>query len=571
MTENTQQSTPEGTRERTQKFDFNKIVAILIAVVTLFTAVIAYLQSDAGGRDDQANRDGMRYVLEAFGNQVSGDARVNFDYNVAYQAFYEYGLLASSTANRDDQLSSENYARLSDEMTRLSPMLAAPYFDKAVDPGPKVAAYEADTYLVKITSLLEKFTAASAVKEGWDFKANTYIVHLTLLAVSLFLFGLSTTISNNKTRWIFSGGGSVIAVIAVIWAIAIYAKPVLDLREQGNAIDKYAAGVGLAHQAKYKEAIAEFDGAIAAYPKYANALADRAEAQSSLGNFDLAIADYESAIAAGDTRSNTAGMLAYQYHLVGDFEKAAAMDRKAIGLSPDELWLKYDLGLNLMLGGKLDEGLAVYQDGINYAISKVAEAKAAGKETPSYLWYGLNDGADMLDTVLVTIDNGAGQPPFDKIIKPEEVRKTGEALLFQLKSTAAGLEYTGKAPEGQLAATISPFSIVVPVKDEDGKVVDTSEPGDTFEYGIDEFSVQFDYSNMPEGKDVLFKLYINGTEDPSWRILEPWTQGAEGKAEIPVSYAYSDTFVFDPGEYIVEMYVDYHLAQRGWFTISEKK
>jgi sigma54-dependent transcription regulator len=75
---------------------------------------------------------------------------------------------------------------------------------------------------------------------------------------------------------------------------------------------------------------------------------------------------------------------------------------------------------------------------------------------------------------------------------------------------------------------------------------------------------------MPEGKDILFKLYINGEEDPSWRILQPWDLGVDGNAEIPVSYAYSDTFVFDAGQYVIEMYVDNHLAQRGWFFITEE-
>jgi tetratricopeptide (TPR) repeat protein len=561
MTDNTQQ---------TEKFDFNKIIAVLIAVVTLITALVAYIQSDASGRDDQANRDGMRYMLEAFGGQVSGDSRVNFDYNVAYQAYYEYGLLANSADNRGDEVLSEDYSQLADEMTALSPMLQAPYYDAAVDDGPNIALYESDVYLVKITSLFEKFTAASAVKDAWDFKANTYIVHLTLLAVSLFLFGLSTAIANDKTRWVFAGGGVLIAVIAIIWALAIYAKPVFDLREQGDAIDQYAAGVGLASQDRYEEAITAFDNALAAYPEYANALADRANAQYALGQYDLAIADYESAVGAGDISANTLGMLAYQYHLTGNFEKAVEVDSKALVAAPDELWLKFDLGLNLMLSGKIDDGLAVYQEGMNLAVAKVAEAAANGSEAPSYLWYGMNDGADMLDAVMTTIENQEGEPPYERIVNPDEAYAAGEEMLKQLKSTAASLEYTGVAPEGELTATISPFSIVVPEVDENGEVTGYSEPADEFAYGIDEFSVLFDYAGMPEGKDILFKLYINGEEDPSWRIQQPWDMGTEGTAEIPVSYAYSDTFVFEPGEYIIEMYVDYHLAQRGWFYISEE-
>jgi hypothetical protein len=74
---------------------------------------------------------------------------------------------------------------------------------------------------------------------------------------------------------------------------------------------------------------------------------------------------------------------------------------------------------------------------------------------------------------------------------------------------------------------------------------------------------------MQDGQEVIFKLYTNGVEDPSWRIVEPWKQGASGSAEILISYAYSDTFTFAPGDYTVEIYVDHILAQRGFFTIQE--
>jgi hypothetical protein len=38
-----------------------------------------------------------------------------------------------------------------------------------------VSKYEADVYLVETTGLMERFYAASDVKNGWDYKANTYI------------------------------------------------------------------------------------------------------------------------------------------------------------------------------------------------------------------------------------------------------------------------------------------------------------------------------------------------------------------------------------------------------------
>lgn len=208
----TQESTSKGFSPE----KFNRTIAVLIAVVTLITAIIAYLQSDAAARDDRANRDTKRYSIEAFGRKVSGDARVNYDYNTAYQNWYELDLLADSARNRGDDEAAARYEALRDNTVQLSPLLHPPYFDAAAGGEPDIARYEADTYIVEITELRENFTAASAVKDAWDNKANTYIVHITLLAVCLFLFGLSTTISGQQTRWIFAGVGSVIAVIAVI-------------------------------------------------------------------------------------------------------------------------------------------------------------------------------------------------------------------------------------------------------------------------------------------------------------------------------------------------------------------
>jgi hypothetical protein len=74
---------------------------------------------------------------------------------------------------------------------------------------------------------------------------------------------------------------------------------------------------------------------------------------------------------------------------------------------------------------------------------------------------------------------------------------------------------------------------------------------------------------MQDGQEVVFKMYIDGEEDPSWRFVDAWTLGPDGSAEIPLSLAYSNTAVFEPGEYTVEMYVDSHLAQRGTFYVEE--
>lgn len=551
---------------------FKRLIAILIAVVTMLIALVGYLQSDAGARDDRANRDTKRYAMEALGRRVSGDARVNYDYNSAYQTYYELDLLSVAAANVGDEVAAERYAALRDEVTTLSPMLTPPYFDPATG-ALDVARYESEVYLVEITALSERFAAASVVKDAWDSKANTYIVHLTLLAVALFLYGLSTTVGGAATRLVFTAVGTTIALVAAVWAGATYLKPVADLRDcraaDGTpAIDAYAQGVGLAYQAQHAAAISAFDTALGCAPDYANAWVARAESRAALGDYAAAIADYEAAQKAGNKEAFVAGDLAWLYYLTGRLDEATAMNQQALAASPDELWIQFDLGLSLLAAGQTEAAQAEYQKGMDLAARQVAEAKAAGQEPPSHLWFGLDDAAASLDDLLLTLETGEGEPPVSAIANPDAAAPAAATLLARLKSQAVALEFTGLPPAGELTAVISPFTIGEPILDDAGEVVDYNVT-DVFDYGIDTVSVLFDYSGLRDGQEVVFKMYINGEEDPSWRFVSNWDLGADGSAEIPLSLAYSNTAVFEPGEYTVEMYVDSHLAQRGTFYVEE--
>lgn len=558
------ESTPAERRDER----FKQTIAVLIAAVTLFAAIIAYLQSDAGARDDRANRDNKRYALEAFGRQVSGNAEVNYAYNSAYQSWQELDLLATSAANRGDEAAALRYAALRDQARQFSPLLDAPYFDPATGEV-DLAHYEADTYWVEVTALQEAFLASSTVKDAWDAKSNTYIVHLTLLAVALFLFGLSLVTNGRATRLIFSSVGSAITLVALFWAGSVYAQPVVDLRDQGQAIGAYAQGVGLAYQSKYEEAIAAFDAALQAAPTYANALAQRAEAQSALGNWAEAAADYEKARAAGDQSGNTAGELAWVYYLQGRFDEAIAMNRTALAATPGELWIQYDLALSLLTAGQLEAAKTEYANGMKLAADQVAAAKVAGAEPPSYLWWGLDDAASGLDDLVAILDGEESAPSLDKITNGEAIRPVANELIHQIKSLAVALEYSGQPPSAPLTAQISPFVFAEPIYDEAGEVTDYTAI-DTVPFGTQAVAVLFDYAGMADGQEVLFKVYIEGEEDPSWRVIFPWEAGAEGSYEKPLSLDYSDNFVLAAGYYTVEMYVDGQLAQRGSFMVEEE-
>ncbi|MEK6574179.1 MAG: hypothetical protein AABZ58_07670 [Chloroflexota bacterium] len=124
------------------------------------------------------------------------------------------------------------------------------------------------------------------------------------------------------------------------------------------------------------------------------------------------------------------------------------------------------------------------------------------------------------------------------------------------------------ANAGDEAAAISPFTFAEPLYDEQGNFTDYAV-ADTFEYGASAVAVLFDYDHMQDGQDVVFKVYVDGEEDPSWRLIDKWVLGTSGGAEKPLSFDYSYANVLRPGFYTVEMYVDSHLGQSGSFVIGD--
>ena len=98
----------------------------------------------------------------------------------------------------------------------------------------------------------------------------------------------------------------------------------------------YSTGVGLIHQKKYEEAVAELDQSLALRPGYANALIARGSAKIGLGRFQDAIADYSAARASDPARASPLFGLAEAYRGLGQGDKAAEFYRQfASSTAPD--------------------------------------------------------------------------------------------------------------------------------------------------------------------------------------------------------------------------------------------
>jgi len=519
--------------------------------------LVGYLEGSAAARRAQAIRDTNLYAQQVMGSQLAGYALVNYAQRVAYDTWLEWDTLAASSQAQGDEPAAARYRQLRDEATRLSPMLSPTYFSpdlRMVD----LARYEADVYLVEGAALTEKYLAAHQVAQSWATKSAYYLLHLTLLAVALFLFGLSLTIGRTGTRWIFAGAGGVAAVVAIVWAAVIALQPVHDLRRQGDAIDAYARGAGLAHQERWPEAAAAYDEAIAQAPDYSRALFARAKARGSLGQYEAAVADFESALVLDDTPDITMGELAFLRLGMGDFQGAIDLNRQALESDPDQLWIRFDLALSLLADNQIEAALAEYDLGMGQAADMVRTAYGQGGVPSHTLWRSLDSAVEDLQRLMRAIDTQQGLPPPETLADPPAIHRAAERAVNRLKSLILTLEYDQRPPQGELTASVGPLAFA---ESADDPLVEQFQPD------VDSIVAMFDYQGIQAGERVITKVYVNREEDPSLRTVSTWTQTSTGSAVLPIGVGVMNLPAFVPGEYTVEVYVGDHLAQSGVFEV----
>ena len=553
---------------------FKKFLAVLIALVTVFAAILAQLQAEAGNRDDRANRDAKRANVEAFGLQIRGSSEANYHYFTAFEQYRELETLSEAAEKRQDSKAAERYGDMRDRLLDTSPLLSGKdrkgkaYFDSENEYEPDLARYEADSYFVTVQGKLQNFKAASRVKDGWDFKSNAYIFHLTLLAVSLFLFGLAATIATASTRVVFTLSGLGITSVALLAAANVYLLPVPDLRERKGAIEHYAEGMGLVHQELLKESIAEFDQAIAAAPEFSDAYLERGRAYLYEEKPDLAKAleNFEIALKLDPSNSSLHTEMSWCQFLLGQFEASQKTCLLGLQERPDSLPLQFQLALSQLALGQEKEARLTYQKALDSAQATVAEAAQNHQEAPSEILANLDEGSRMLDDLAKVVEDKKGSPPPDKLQgKPEALAAACEELSNRLVSWELALEKTGKPPQGKLTAKLE----VDGFQDTSGKTPKDPDDNGVFSGTPAQITMNFDFEGMKKGQKVVYRIFKDGEELESWRWEETWTEAGQGSWEEPLYPEYSESFRFEPGEYYVEVFVDYHLATYGNFSVAE--
>jgi hypothetical protein len=214
----------ESSRDR-----FQYVVIVLILLVTILGAVVALLQTHASVREDQASRESVALAVQLVGKLQRSSQR----------SAYELGLVADFTAYSMDALAvqatalelemndqseeaaiywerAETLMAQAEALRTLSTLFNDPrYAPQGDDFIPDAEAYAKDE-MAPIQELLTEQNAAAGAANRWGNKADTYTSIITVLAVSLFLYGLSLII-RGRLRYIFTLVGTLVAGASLLW------------------------------------------------------------------------------------------------------------------------------------------------------------------------------------------------------------------------------------------------------------------------------------------------------------------------------------------------------------------
>ncbi len=540
---------------------FNAIVVTLISIVTVASAITAFLQNDASGRSSTQIRNGQQFAVQQMEAALQAQLRENYD-SVVQQQWSGLSWERSLLQKTNDDTATQDADRLANLMqltASFSPLTSPPYLDDALNGSPDVSRYYAE-HDYDPTYLRERRDAAVREGNAWSNKASTYVTVLTLLAVSLFLFGLATTIGG-RVRSAFVGLGILIALVATGWLIVnamtpIPARPVEAMQALARGhVDVYRAEI-LRNSSRIDDALPFFQSGIDELNKaidldatYAAALNERAAAYLQAGEqrvFDredakqflqYAIDDYQAAIDQRDDSVNALWNLGWTYYLFGDQPKSLEWTNRAIDRAPEQIGLYLNRAVSLIALGKKDDAFAAVQEAFDKAVQlKISSA--------NYYF-----GAAIHDTTkeLRAFPN----PDLDALLK--DVKEKYVALRYRkgAPATATGL----KVSSVQFYKSLNQDNVL-------------TDPAESFEAGTEGVYLGFDYTGWKPGSELEALVYYQDREDDTLTVLEKLDLPQDGIGWIHVVTPFINAGGLLSGQYRIDVHVDGELVATGGFEVQ---
>jgi len=368
---------------------FRRRLAIVVVLITLFGAGIAYLHEQNGNFEDNASREAQIASVRGFGQQLSALTDFGFDYDV----FVHHELLErrvvvasarqASSANAQQAgkygAETDRYKQLRDSIgndTRVQDLNGADALDSQLQRDPDREQLRQQVFANKAND--------------YGNKADSYVAVLTVLAVGLFLIGLSLTVGG-RGRYFLAIPGVAVAMVCVVWAGVITLGGITKVSD--NAVELTADGQQLQNSTdsvtdpqafhdnitaaidKYHQAINDSPDFGAAYARLSDAEFESGLSTSSGGQFQSisdpeatkrAIAAGEKAISIGEGDASLLSSIGFYHFTIGNFDRAEELSAQALESSDQFPPLIFNLGVvQVAKGDETDAARATYQRAID--------------------------------------------------------------------------------------------------------------------------------------------------------------------------------------------------------------
>lgn len=506
--------------------DLSRRVAVLMMVVTLLGSVFAFLQTSAANRAALAVRRSETAAVESMGELSRARSHIATEQLIWMLAFEEATLgswLAQAPVGEGELAAlAQAFDAQREAMVPYSDLAAYQRDDGSVDGGRFVG--EA---LVPSSRAAEYQKAYAAERGAWGAKGGAYIAVVTVLAVALFLIGLSRTVGPGSGRPLVASGAA-LAAIAAVWGFSVFLRPVAG--PSAAAIDAYVEGGVALSAALWEtdpgrlppvlvEAEEAFTRAIEAQLGYTDAYSGRAAALFQLDllrpggptGSEQAAEDWARVVADNPLDPVAWGNLGAARFWLGDLAGAGEATRRALAIDPDDPTYNLNLGLFLTL---VDEAA-----GYQAQLARIEEVLSVGA-LPSWL----------RQLIVVRFVEVLDLAEADRPERAEVVRAYREDVL----RIAA------------MSAEVTPLSFTL---SEDRTALQAT----------------FDATGVVAGQRWWWRTYVGGVEDATLSS-EPgvWSFGIPGD-QVIITLTLPDGFA--AGMPVrVEVFIEGNLLQAGEFT-----
>jgi tetratricopeptide (TPR) repeat protein len=517
-------------------------IGVSIAIMTIYAAIIGMLQVHAGNLNTQYRAETQRYAIEAMRIRSMGETQSAFDTGAVARMVDFIAQQRSLAESRNDTAIVEKMDVMSDALTNVSPILKPPY-DALGDDA--IARFEVELY-VRDAVRAEQYRAAYAPMDaGWDSKANTYVVHLTLLALVLALLGLGVVMHNIPRAMVLTMAG-VISIITTGWVITTYLEPVPTLNPA--AIEAYTNAYSQAYEGKTEAALTGYADAIAKKPDYADAYFEQAWLLYGAEKYPDALKSLASARKYGYEESSIDYIEGYIMMLQGDFGAAETATNAWLAREPRSIAA---LGQQVAVAFARDNAAAATTSQatlINEMNSQVAAIRAKGDEPEDLLWVTMNENADVVNDVVLATQQ-ADMSSFGALTLAPATVTQAESAVQAIRSAAITLEYdlkptSGKATDIQVGVT----------DDQEVFTAQDTFPADNL--AVSPLMLQLNAQQITPGAHVLVRFYVEGSEDESLRYVSEWSGATDGLTTLAVPIDLGPAYVLTAGNYAVELYID---------------